>query len=137
MRRVLLPLSLIAGLAGCASPPVPGCPAGLESTTVATVYFGRNAGDRLRVSDADWVRFLDDEITPRFPDGFTVTDSLGQWRDNPGAPIVREPGKVLTLVLPQPPGDAPGRLSAVVDAYKRRFDQQSVLRVFGTACVAF
>lgn len=137
MHRLLPILPLVALLAGCASPPVPGCPAGLEPATVAELYLGRNAGDRLRVTDADWARFLDEEVTPRFPDGLTVTDSAGQWRNGPAAPIVREPGKVLTIVLPQPPGDSPARLSAVVDAYKRRFDQQSVLRVFSTACVAF
>lgn len=137
MRRLLLSLCFVAGLAGCASPPVPGCPPGLEPATVADLFFGRNAGDRLRVTDADWVRFLDEEITPRFPEGFTVTESLGQWRAGPTGPIVREPGKVLTIVLPQASGEAPGKLAAVVEAYKPRFDQQSVLRVFGTACVAF
>lgn len=137
MRRVLLPFPLLAGLAGCAIPPVHSCPAGLETATVAELFFGRNAGDRLRVTEADWTRFLDEEVTPRFPDGLTVTDSAGQWRDGTAGRTVREPGKVLTVVMPHPAPDAPGKLGAVIDAYKRRFDQQSVLRVLSPACVSF
>lgn len=33
------------------------------------------------VSDEDWRAFLAAEVTPRFPDGLTVIDAAGQWRD--------------------------------------------------------
>ena len=35
------------------------------------------------------------EITPRFPDGLTVVDSVGQWRDPARGRLVRERGKLV------------------------------------------
>jgi Protein of unknown function (DUF3574) len=114
---------------------VPYCVGG-EPRAVAQVFFGRNIGDGLGVSDADWERFLDSEVTPRFPDGLTVQDALGQWRDSDSGRIVREPSKVLTLIL----GDErEGRaaIAAIADAYKVRFRQQAVAVVVERGCVAF
>ena len=34
--------------------------------------------------DAAWDAFLADTVTPRFPDGLTVLDARGQWRDSEG-----------------------------------------------------
>ena len=76
------------------------------------------------------------EITPRFPDGLTVTDAAGQWRDPATGTIERELSKRVEIVFP---GDAEdqARLEAVVDAYKRRFHQHSVGIIVRSACVAF
>ncbi len=66
----------------------------------------------------------------------TVQDALGQWRDSDTGRIVREPSKVLTLIL----GDErEGRaaISAIADAYKTRFRQQAVAVVVERGCVAF
>src|SRR5262249_27399903 len=57
------------------------CRTGAQSTAVAELMFGRKIGDRIGVSEAAWARFLDREISPRFPDGLTVVDAAGQWRD--------------------------------------------------------
>ena len=78
--------------------------------------------------------FLDAEVTPRFPDGFTVLDARGQWRD--GGSIVREPSKVLVIALSDESRDR-ASLSAIADAYKARFRQQSVLTMVRQACVSF
>ena len=117
------------------------CSAASQAGTTAELYFGRNfgfgqhAGDRPDVSDADWRTFLDEEVTPRFPDGLTVMDAAGQWRGESGA-IDREASKVLVIVLPGRPDDRP-RLDAVREAYKRRFRQEAVMLVERRACVAF
>src|SRR2546421_6444833 len=76
-----------------------------KSQQVAELIFGRKIGDRIGVSEAQWARFLDREITPRFPDGLTVIDTRRQWRDTLRKNIVREAGKVVEDGVPGPLGD--------------------------------
>jgi hypothetical protein len=111
------------------------CRAG-KPQQVAELMFGRKIGDRTGVSDAAWSRFVDREITPRFPDGLTVIDARGQWRDRDRNRIVREPSKLVQIVLPGGDGDQQ-RLNEIAEAYKIRFRQQSVLIIVRPACVAF
>ena len=85
------------------------------------------------VSDAHWQEFLGDEITPRFPDGLTVIDAAGQWRDGSGT-IIRERSKLVIILAD---ADALERTMDIVRAYKRIFDQESVLRTMATVCAAF
>ena len=75
-------------------------------------------------------------MTPRFPDGLTITDAVGQWRDRDNGSIVREPSKHVEIVLPGNADDE-ARLDAVVAAYKRAFHQQSVGVIVRSACVSF
>ena len=37
---------------------------------------------------------------PRFPEGLTVYNTAGQWRDRASKKIMREPSKVVKIVLP-------------------------------------
>jgi hypothetical protein len=112
------------------------CAPPAESMVTAELLFGRNIGDRLGVSDAAFADFLAREITPRFPDGMTVLDARGQWRDGERGRIVREPSKLVLLIFRD---DAARResLSTIVDTYKNRFRQQSVLTALRTSCVTF
>ncbi len=123
-------------LAGCAAAPQP-CPAGAGPATIAEAYFGRNVKTRAPVTDAEWARFMADTVTPAFPDGLTVLDGLGQWR-NAAEQISQEDSKVLVLVLPgQDQAAASARLVPVTAAWKARFAQESVLTVFRAGCAAF
>lgn len=112
------------------------CAPPAESMVTAELLFGRNIGDRLGVSDAAFADFLAREITPRFPDGMTVLDARGQWRDGERGRIVREPSKLVLLTFRD---DAARRenLSTLVEAYKNRFRQQSVLTSLRASCVSF
>jgi hypothetical protein len=112
------------------------CRAGQQSRLMAELTFGRDIGRHVGVSEAAWRRFLDREVTPRFPDGLTVVSALGQWRDRDTGRIVREPSKLLMIVLPGNADDQ-ARLDAVVAAYKRQFKQQSVGVIVQPACTAF
>jgi hypothetical protein len=103
---------------------------------VAELLFGRKIGDRLGVSATQWGRFVDREISPRFPDGLTVFDARGQWRDTERKTLVHEPSKVVEIVLPGKPDDG-DRLEAIAQAYKSAFRQQSVGIVIRGACVSF
>ncbi len=112
------------------------CRAGLKPQEVAQLLFGRNVGDRLGVSETQWGRFVDREISPRFPDGLTVLDAKGQWRDQARNTIVHEPSKVVEIILPGKDDDLE-RLNQIAAAYKNRFRQQSVGIVMRGACVSF
>ena len=106
------------------------------------LFFGRDIPGRGMVSDAEWERFLDEEVTSRFPAGFSVADLDGQYR-NAGGTIVRERSKELLIVVPgAAAGAAAGasdeaKLAAIRDAYKRRFNQESVLLVESPVCAGF
>jgi hypothetical protein len=110
------------------------CRAAQKPMVVIDLMFGRTIGGRLGVTEARWSRFLADEITPRFPDGLTVVDASGQWRAPGGKRIVRERSK---LVIIAAAADAQDKVDAIVDAYKRKFRQQSVGVVVRPACVSF
>ncbi|MBO9560450.1 MAG: DUF3574 domain-containing protein [Caulobacter sp.] len=139
MRRPVALLGLLAGatlLSACASlAPAPACPAGQSPARLIQLGFGRKIGDQVGVSEADFARFVDEELTPRFPEGLTVLDAAGQWRSNAG-PIVREPSKIVILALP---GRAGGedKVEAVREAYKKRFSQEAVMAITQPACLGF
>ncbi|MBU6297485.1 MAG: DUF3574 domain-containing protein [Alphaproteobacteria bacterium] len=103
--------------------------------TTADLYFGRAMAADSSVSDADWRRFLDEEVTPRFPRGLTVENASGQWNGADGV-LTREASKHLIIVLSGAP-DEQTKLVAVREAYKRRFHQESVLILEYRTCGSF
>ncbi len=107
-----------------------------QARQVAELLFGRDIGHQLGVSEHAWERFVAREITPRFPDGFTVAEASGQWRDGANGTIVHEPSKRVEIVLPGA-ADDDSRLDTIVSAYKRQFHQQSVAVIVRPACVSF
>lgn len=136
LTRLLMACLAAASLGGCAALPAPACLPPSQPMLSAEMAFGRNIGDRLGVSDAEFKRFTAEEITPRFPDGLTVLDSVGQWRDAQRGHIVREKAKLVTLVFAEDPAKR-AALSAIADAYKQRFKQQAVMISVRPNCVSF
>jgi Protein of unknown function (DUF3574) len=134
--RLVAGLVLVLALAGGADAQLLDCLGGQRPTQVAELMFGRNIGRRLGVSEAEWGRFVDREIISRFPNGLTVLNAGGQWRDEATKKIVREPSKLVQIVLPGQVEDI-ARLNEIVAAYKRRFKQQSVIMIVRPACVSF
>ena len=130
-------LLLALSLAGCAAvaPPAPSpCPAGQEHLRTAQLFLGRKAAD-WPVTEPELRRFVDQEITPRFPDGVTVLDGGGQWR-GPEDQLVRDAAKVVMIILPAK-GEFLAKIDAVRAAYQTQFKQETVLQVTQPACVAF
>ena len=110
-------LSLVLLLAACASTQV-----------CDTLYFGTGKPVGGAVTDAEWRAFLDDTVAVHFPRGFTTWDASGEWRGG------RERAHVVFIVhLPATDGD----VDAVVAAYRKRFAQESVLRVRGRCNTRF
>ena len=83
-----------------------------------TLYFGLSTPQG-RVTPAQWEDFLSREVTPRFPDGLTVWDAKGQWKDAQGG-IGKEPTKVLLLIHTDSK-DEDQAIQAIIDAYKKKF----------------
>lgn len=99
----------------------------------AQILFGRNIGEQLGVSDADFTRFLDQEVSPRFPDGLTVVDAEGRWRE--GSDSVREPSKLVIIVLPGHSDDR-AKIGQIARAYATQFQQQAVLTMAEPVCAS-
>jgi hypothetical protein len=132
---------LLFGVAGCASsslplrPSVGECEAGDQSMVRDTLYFGRNRPNGGRVREAEWRQFLNEVITPRFPDGLTVMKATGQWR-NANGHIEQEVSQVVTVLHAGDP-TARGKISEVMAEYQQRFDQEAALRERTATCARF
>ena len=131
---VCLALALMMA-AACSDADTPTCPEGTAPSVEHQLFMGRGSESGEVVDDAAWAAFLGETVTPRFPDGLTVLDAQGQWRDSDGL-IQQERSKLLVILAP-PDGDAMRLIDEVSDEYKRRFNQESVLRVVEDTCVSF
>ncbi|UVK86207.1 DUF3574 domain-containing protein [Pseudomonas sp. B21-051] len=153
MQRRLLLAAIFVAVAGCASPP----PAAVHTHDPASstlqgdatrpaqaqwirteLYFsvGTVDGKEGAVSPARWREFLDKEVTSRFPDGFTVFDAYGQWRDHGAKEPERLSTKVIVILHENNPQNA-GNIEAIRLAYKRITGDLSVLRLSQPADVSF
>jgi len=137
MRTTVLAAALLA-LSACTVPPshtaALACIAPLKTALQIDLYFGLVTNGR-EIGETEWADFLEREVTPRFPAGLSVLDVAGQYR-NPSGYIARERSKLLVVIVV----DAPAHLSkvqAIVDAYKTRYAQLSVLHVERAVCAAF
>ncbi|MEJ8854946.1 DUF3574 domain-containing protein [Variovorax robiniae] len=131
--RALAAVAILAAITACASQPTT-CKRGEQSAIQDTLYFGAAKPDGT-VTAAEWSTFLATIVTPRFPQGLTVSQASGQWRGADGS-IVQESTRVLQLVHPD---DAPSEQSVaeISAAYKSRFQQEAVLRVRTRTCISF
>jgi Protein of unknown function (DUF3574) len=100
-------LTLVLALGGGADAQLLDCLGGQRPTQVAELMFGRS-----------------------------VFNAASQWRDEATNKIVREPSKLVQIVLPGQVRDI-ARLNEIVAAYKTRFKQHSVVMIVRPACVSF
>ena len=111
------------------------CAPGTGPMTKYELFLGQNIGTMDRVSDEEWRRFLTEEVTPRYPDGFTVLSAAGQWRDPMGA-IIQEDSRNLVVIVRDASAELP-KITAIRDTYKTRFRQDAVLFVQSQICAGF
>jgi hypothetical protein len=116
---------------GGASAQILSCSAPQKPMLDVELLLGRG-----KASDARWRQFLAREVTPRFPDGLTVYETTGQWRDPARNVVVREKSRVLRIVIGADES-VNAKIAAVAEAYKKRFAQKSVGIVTRPACVSF
>ena len=129
--RLSVPVLLL--LCGCA--PAIHSSASQQIVT-ERLYFGRNIGDTLGVSDSVWAVFVKDVVSTRLPAGFTFWTAEGAWRDSSGR-ATREPSFVLEVVHPHRSAASDSAIVTIIAEYKRRFSQQSVLRVVTAGRASF
>lgn len=123
LRSVLLVVALCA----CAPKTRPG---GLEPVVTERLYFGRNIGNTLGVTDSAWGVFVRDVVGARL-EGFTVMMAEGSWKGT------REPAFVLEVVHAERSASADSAIVAIIGEYKRRFNQESVMRVVTSGRASF
>ena len=93
------------------------------------LFFGTAKADGTVVTDLEFNLFIDDTVTPRFPDGLTLLKADGQFQDASGT-IVKEASFVLILLYPVEDFLVSSRkINVIREIYKEAFQQQSVLRV--------
>ena len=100
------------------------------------LYFGTDKPGP-DVSDAEFRRFVRQQVSPRFPDGLTLLEGVGQYRDSHGR-IVRERSKVIVLLYPVSDRETSHRsIEAIRAAYEKAYQQESVLRADSLELVSF
>jgi hypothetical protein len=129
---------VLTGCAGRTAPaasPSPGCAIGDTALVRDVLYFGRNRPGGGAVTDEEWQTFLDQVLTPRFPAGLTVVAATGQWKGKSGL-VEQERSEVVTILHS---GDEAARRAVmeIVVEYKRRFQQEAVLRERMPTCARF
>lgn len=100
-----------------------------------TLYLGASIPGGGEVSPSEWRVFIDEVVTPAFPEGFTSYEADGQWKGADGQ-IVTERSHVL-LVVHEETETREASIQRIIDEYKRRFRQESVLRVRSRVRVDF
>lgn len=133
MKRATFILALIAALAACrevvAVTPTDQLPA-MQPALEDRLFMGRSITGGGTVTDQQWKQFLDEVVTPRFPDGLTVYRTDGQWRESDGS-VTSEQSFVLEVI--HGGGAAATRaLEEIAAEYKRRFRQSAVLHTRST-----
>jgi hypothetical protein len=138
MKRLLALLLLSACAYPVATPtpmPMAACPAG-EPAMTAQLFFGRTIKGGGAVTDTAWQDFLARSVTPRFPDGLTVLEASGQWRNRTTNQISREPSTILEIVTDES-SDTLAKLQAIRADYRAAFQQDSVGLVVNQSCASF
>jgi hypothetical protein len=100
------------------------------------LIFGQSRPGGGTVSEAEWNAFLAEFVTPRLPEGFTVLDGYGQWRDRTTGVVTREASRIL-VVWHVADTTLPQSLDTIRNTYRARFAQESVMAVAGVSCVRF
>jgi hypothetical protein len=91
------------------------------------LYFGEDEPGGKHVGPKAWREFLRTEVTPRFPKGLTVLEGYGQMQHRSGR-IERQPSRVVTIVH-QAGSDMDKRITAVIAAYRARFENAQVMHL--------
>jgi len=93
---------------------------------VSELVFGRAIPAGGEVTDYAIQAFLDSFVLPRFPEGFTVTTSVGVWKGGKEASFSVS---VVYGIDPAERKDVGVKLEEIRAEYIRRHGQESVLRI--------
>lgn len=88
------------------------------------------------IADADIQRFIAEVVETRFAEGFTIWTAEGRWRGGGAGDDGKERTLVIEIVHPYG-HQFDTRVREIADEYRRRFAQQSVMRVTTPAVMEF
>lgn len=100
------------------------------------IYFGLSRPDGTTITETDWDNFVNEEIVPRFPEGFTIVDSKGYWHDYSTNVTISENSKIVIIYG----GFSEEDIQKIIDLkniYKEEFEQDSVMLVVSSSFVSF
>ena len=92
------------------------------------LYFGLSRRNGGFIQEWEWKNFSENEISPLLREGFTILGGEGQYMLHNSPQVIREQAKVLIVVHPLDER-FDQTIDRIIDAYKRRFNQESVLKV--------
>ena len=130
------PLAFLLAILACAPAGAKCLLASQKAMTEAQLFFGRDIPGGGEVSDDDWSKFASDVIAGEFPEGFTVSDAEGVWRDARTSGAVHEKSKIVLIDGHASPQFAK-KLRHIADNYRARFHQDAVGVVTREVCAAF
>lgn len=120
MRRLpALSFLLLLAAAPLATLPHSARAEGVEAVQT-TLYFGLRTDNGIDVTPIDWLNFLAETITPRFPDGLTVLEAYGQSSRHNSGMLVGQRTRVLIVVHPASP-EATAAIAEIKAAWRARF----------------
>lgn len=99
------------------------------------LFFGLSRSNGPDVNEEEFQRFIDTEVTPRFPEGLTLLSGKGRFKDSAGT-IIQEKSKLLILLYPFN-HESNRAVEKIREKYKKDFRQESVLRVDEQSCGSF
>ena len=127
--KLVLAVIMLISLSYCAQGEYYNCYPGIK----LEMYFGlglnvgNTTGVSAQITNDAWNKFVDDVITPRFPDGLSVVDiSNGQWLSTTTGTIEKEKSKLLILLMADTHENL-RKVKEISEIYCQQFLQESVL----------
>jgi hypothetical protein len=109
-----------------------GC---VPSNQLNRLYFGMNKPSGGTVSEQEFGLFLEQEVSPRFPEGLTLFAAKGQWRNGKGR-IEQENSRVVEIVCDDTQENH-DKVAAIAAKYKTLFAQEAVMVIQSQSDVTF
>ena len=121
---------LLALISGCAAFPQRG-----HTMERTELYFGLTRPNGPDVMEIEFQTFLDDVVTPRFPQGYTVLSGQGHWREQQGK--ARTESSHVLVILHADTSEDDRKIEEIRAAYVTRFAQEAVMRADAFENISF
>ena len=99
------------------------------------LYFGMKGPQGQLIADSSFRMFVEEEVSSRFPQGYTLRQAEGQWQMADGM-LVSEPSRLLTLVHPRNRFHSL-QIDTIANRYCHQFQQEAVMRISRKVHAAF
>ncbi len=106
------------------------------SWTRTELYYGAGRLPADGTKDTRWENYINEVVTPRFPEGLTLLEGTGQWRVKEGQTPRRNRTRILILIH-EDTEEKSRKVDEIRTLWKEISGQQSVLRVSQPADVSF